>query len=656
MSVLLLFLLLSCSLSVLSSASRSSALWPRLILLPLLFLVYGLNLIGWTSASAVTLLIAGSMFAAGLLRWGQCSRSQLVGVIGPLAVAGLLVLWIGLRPALLEYPADNVSYWYRLIGVSGIESADGRTCEMGGLASYVAYCTLWFKLAAATTVPQAWLVSGVYAKAVHCGELLLLALTLIRFWVFEKIRPLAATCMLVLAFLGTGYLYDAFVINHAMQGSLLAAALLVESASVYCWLFARLRRSGEPAQLVGCAVGWYGLGFLYLAVMIKLHGLFALLLLIWLLIVPVLLTCLPPRLVAVRRSSVCAFALVAVLLTACLFAVKQAAVLPIPPNFAGVVIRWSDALGIPGFGDWGPASFVPRTSDTRPEALAVLSLLAAVLILVLLAGERLRAPVQWPVDFALLTSLYVISVLVAYVIPPFSNLFLKLDPDYSAHMRLMWGACLLSPLPVLLFLPAAHFRRSILALSCLAISVILVPVQFRPGQRAQLFFSKTRHFVVPTPVWADPAEVARRLMPHLVTAAGSGQQLQRTNVAADPLIRAALGSFGVVYSPQTDIGFERIYSFQQISQSAPFFELQLSSGDESAPAIMALPGLVIQQAPRECFYSVYADMQAYEPCVAAGVTRLSINRLPAALLRRFGYELVWQSDADGYKIWRRVPV
>lgn len=356
------------------------------------------------------------------------------------AVVGfLLVFWVGFRPALLEYPADHVAYWQRLIEASGISSADAQSCEMGDLATYVSSCTLWVKLAAAGALPQSWLVTGLYAKAVHCGELLLLALTLIRFWLVEKVRPLASACMLVLVFLGTGYLYDAFVINHAMQGSLLAAALLVESASAYCWLFARLRRIGVRSRLVLFVASWYGLGFVYLVLMSKLHGLFALLLLIWVLTVPVAVACLPSRCFMSAKPIIPLFGLSSLALTVGLFSVKDAFVLSIPSNFAGVVIRWSDAMKIAGFGDWGPASFLPRTSDTRPEALAVLSLLAAVLVLCSSSGPRLRDPdaafsfsklasadpYPWSTDVALLTSLYVVALLVAYILPPFSNLFLS---------------------------------------------------------------------------------------------------------------------------------------------------------------------------------------------------------------------------------------
>jgi hypothetical protein len=330
------------------------------------------------------------------------------------------------------------------------------------------------------------------------------------------------------------------------------------------------------------------------------------------------------------------------------------------------VIRWSDRLGWGRLGDLGPVSFVPRTSDTRPEALAVLGLLAS-LIIIFVAFRVCQNSSDDPspalpvgfagvaegqvTDFALLTSAYVLSILWAYLLPPFSNLFLKLNPDYGAHMRLMWGACLLSPLPCLLFWQARRSRRLVSLFSLAAMVVVLLPIQFVAGQRKQLFFSKGRHFMVPTPAWADPSQLAAAVLPELHRLAGAEAGRRPLVVVADPIVRSALYPFGVSATPPLGLGADRLFQLSQLP-----LEAQIASAPtaalQSSPLLDQRPDVVIQQPIRDCFYSVYADMQAYDSCVAARVSGFEVNRLSPELLRRYGYVLDRKLVSSGLRIWR----
>jgi hypothetical protein len=671
MGSLLCFLLLACLLSILALASRSYSIWPRMLIAPLLAVVYGLNSVGLGGFVTQGLLAAGIFWVAALLRWDRCTVDQFRRSWGPLAVAIVLVSFVAFRPSLLEYPVDHINYWQRLIEASGDGSAKALTCDLGGPSTYILSCTLWVKLAAAWPVSGAWVVSGLFARLVHFGELLLLSLALIRFWLSQSIRPISAACMLVLVFAGTGYLYDAFVVNHALQGSILAAALLVECASVLCWIFARLRasncRSSGGLLLV---LGWYVVSAAYLLLAVKLHGLFGLLVLIWILIVPIVLALLGFGRGSSYRLSRLArlwFGVTSLALAMVLFVGKGAQNIPIPPNFAGVVIRWTDRLGWGGLGDFGPASFVPRTSDTRPEALAVLGLIASLVIissaLKVCQSSSADAGPTFPAglrrltegrvaDFALLASAYVLSILCAYVLPPFSNLFLKLNPEYSSHMRLMWGACLVSPLPYLLFWRAGRLRRLASLFSLAAMVVVLLPIQFATGQRKQLFFSKSRHFMLPTPAWADPSQLAAAVLPELHRLAGAQASRRPLVVVADPLVRSALYPFGVSAIPPIVIGADRLFQVSQLPPDVQAAAAPAASIDSSG-LLDQRPDVVIQQPVRDCFYSVYADMQAYAPCIAARASGFEVNRWSPELLRGYGYVLDRELAFSGLRIWRR---
>ncbi len=672
MGSLLLFLVVAGVLSLFSLASGSCRLWVRMPLGLTLAVVYIINLAGFGASTSVLLLIAGLFFLVCLLRWGQCHAAVAQQAWLPVCVALLASLYVGLRPSLLEYPVDHLNYWQHLIEASGVSGPEVMACDMGGLATYTGFCTLWYKLAAATPAPAPWLVSGAWARSVHWGELLLLSLTLVRVWASQKVRPLAACFMLILVLTGTGYLYDAFVINHGLQGSVLAAALLVESAGALSWVYGHCLRgdralTGRRAPLE--VLTWYAVASFYFLLSIKLHGLFALLQLIWLLVVPIILCLLPKRVsgLGCGVSSAWHFGFPAALLTVFLFVIKDAIRIPVAPNFAGVVIRWTDHFGFTGFGDWGPASFVPRTSDTRPEALAVISLVSSLAIVIawLSSGHASGSMVPRRLsgfknvqasDYQILASAYVLAVLIAYFLPPFSNLFLKLNPHYSSHMRLMWGACLISPLPYLLLPRFQHWRRASMAFSMAAMAIILLPVQVSSGQRAQLFFSKARHFVVPTPRWADPSEVAAVLVPQVNQIAQTHAGLKSIQYSADPIIASALYPFGIHLSASSALGSDRYTSADQVPAPARLSSHSLSDQLRLTGIAQSMPRIVIQQDIRECFYSVYADMMAYDSCIAASLTGFDVNRLAPQVLRRYGFALVWQSAEDGYRIWFKPGV
>ena len=657
MGSLLCFLAIACVLSFLSLVSRSSSLWPRMPLAFLLAAVYGCSASGLLAHVPISLLLIGLAFSIALWRQGCLSASAFRVATGPLVVAVLVSLYVAFRPSLLEYPVDHINYWQRLMEAAGLGSANASICRMEGPAAYAAECTLWIKLAAAWPVSGSWYVSGTFARLVHLGEVLLLAISLLRLWLIQQIKPLAAASMLVLVIAGTGYLYDAFVINHALQGSILAAALFAECASALCWLQARLRCAATRRSGYRLVLAWYALLSVYLLLETKLHGLFSLLILVCMLVLPVIMPLIAsfPRTVRWFGSrSALLFASIALALTTSLFVVRGAISIPIAPNFAGVVIRWGDHLGFRALSDWGPVSFVPRTSDTRPEALAVLGLIAAVVVIWLCFREPSLIRGPWS-DYAILSSAFAVSILVAYMVPPFSNLFLKLNPHYSSHMRLMWGVCLVSPLPCLLFASGRRFSRVSLLGSVTVLAVILLPVQFSSGQRKQLFFSKALHLVVPTPPWADPSRAASILMPEIERISGAKSSSRGIYFVADPIIRSSLYPFALRSDPALVPGGDRLSQVADLPPAA-IGSSPASNHLRSLRFPLGLPDFVIQQEQRDCSFSVYAEMRAYDACIAARATGFDVNRWGAGELRRLGYVLKWTSTDGDYLVWwRRSP-
>lgn len=668
MGSLIFFLLIACLLSILALASRSRSIRSRMLLGPFLAAIYGLNVIGHVEIAPQALLVVGLFWALIFRYWEHLSLDHFKHALAPLATATLIVCFVAFRPSLLEYPADHINYWQNLLEATGVGSARALACGLGDISIYDSSCTLWLKLAGVRPAFDSLIVSGLYGRLVHYGELFLLSLALIRFWMFEGIKPLSASCMIVLVFAGTGYLYDAFVINHALQGSILASAVFVECSSVLCWIFSRLREHHrKPSAEIVLVVSWYALSVFYLLLLIKLHGAFALMLLVWILISPVVISLAGPFGCCIGRLSRFLFFAISSASTVFLFVNSKASEILIPPNFSGVVFLWRNILGLSRWDSAWPAFYIPRTSDTRPEALAFIGLLVSICAMSFLyytrkesrfnlTRDRLLAPnhalVASVEHFIFITSIYVVSILLAYTLPPFSNLFLKLNPDYSSHMRLMWGACLVSPLPALLFGIAGY--RSIRPISLGIMVVILCPIQFHSGQRQQIFFSKLRHFIFPTPEWADPSQIAAAVIPDLLRLKVLDSRADNPVVLADPVVRSALHPFGIAMAPPSAIGADRIFQIPE-RPSRIYDDIRLPSGLAKTLLLDTYReiNVVIQQRPRDCFYSVYSDMKAYDPCVAARVVAQGVNRLsPKALISR-GFTLHREFDHLGLMIWRR---
>jgi hypothetical protein len=186
--------------------------------------------------------------------------------------------------------------------------------------------------------------------------------------------------------------------------------------------------------------------------------------------------------------------------------------------------------------------------------------------------------------------------------------------------------------------------------------VILLPIQVTPRQRAQFFFSKARHFVVPTPRWADPSDVAAVLVPRVNQIAQSHAGAEPVHYSADPIIGSALYPFGIRLSVSSAPGSDRYTSASQVPAAAWLSSHSVRDQLRLTGIAQSVPRIVIQQDLRECFYSVYADMMAYDPCIAAKLTGFDVNRISHRLFRRYGYSLMWHSPDHGYRIWFKPGV
>ena len=286
--------------------------------------------------------------------------------------------------------------------------------------------------------------------------------------------------------------------------------------------------------------------------------------------------------------------------------------------------------------------------------------------------------------YAFVASLYGLSVLVAFLLPPFSHMFINLPYEVISNYRLMWGCILFSPLPGLLQHacdggrsnggagPVARLGALLPAgLVAVLTALVLVPVPSGSSRHPQRFWSKTRHILEGPSVRVDLAAVAAALVPAVAgapRAADGGPPV----ALADELIASALAPYASLVRPthpvrvyiRANLVDPRLWDTQAPLRAAPTEAERLRLLKE----LESHPSLVIQQQPFDATaaYSPYGEVGVYEKDIVSLVSATSVNALRPALLRAAGFEPWKRLDQRGreltagdtqpatYKIWRRV--
>jgi hypothetical protein len=242
----------------------------------------------------------------------------------------------------------------------------------------------------------------------------------------------------------------------------------------------------------------------------------------------------------------------------------------------------------------------------------------------------------------------------AFLVPPFSHLFINLPYEVISNYRLMWGCILFSPLPCLLDRALSHrpYHWPARLLSLLTAVLVLVPITSNGEKETQIFWSKSRHILAGPSPRVDMHGVARALMPSILEL--RAEQGGPVVVLADELIGSAL----IGYTKQVvPIHPTRISNHQSLNNWETHGLLRkVQSESERIKVLEQLkqqPTLLIQEISITPYYSPYAEIRIYDADIASRITTSGVNQLSAALLTQAGFRSWRWLDISGHPV--RVP-
>jgi hypothetical protein len=585
-----------------------------------------------------------------------------------LASLGLGLLF-SLRPAPFEYPGDSTSYLQTFVETT-LEQPGPISCLVQGWRqpTYQNFCTLWSVMVRAGHLSAPLLLSGIPQRFTLLLEVTVLGLSYFRLLQTARIRPLAAALAWLLVCFGLGNQAIAFLVNNGLQGSILAAAIFLEAVMVMLWLLHRPMAPHWQAPLVVSAL----LGFTLLE--LKLHGAFALTTLI--LLVPLAgllgaarlwghgirgnpLSSLPK--ITARNLLLASLTLLALVLTFKTgWALNKQSRLIVPWTF----LQW---LGLPF--QALPGSYLFRSPGSRPETLAVASLAIGFWQLGSSwrpgptprmaagpprgVGPLAAGPAENEAQlYGFLASLYGLAVVLAFLAPPISHLYINLPYEIISNYRLMWGCILFSPLPCLLdrALAAKPQPWPARGLVALVATLVLIPFASNSKTYPQKFWSKSRHILAGPSTRVDLVAVAAALVPSL-EALGSAANNGPVVVLADELIGSALAPYPDLVEP---IHATRITAGSNLTNWETHGLLRAASTDEQRLKVLQEikkpPIIIIQETPIGPYYSPYSEINVYDKDIVNRLSRSAVNRLSPSLLKAAGFQSWQWLDARGQVI------
>jgi hypothetical protein len=585
-----------------------------------------------------------------------------------LASLGLGLLF-ALRPAPFEYPGDSTSYLQTFVETT-FEQPGPISCLVQGWRqpTYQNFCTLWSVMVRAGHLNAPLLLSGIPQRFTLLLEVTVLGLSYFRLLQTARIRPLAAALAWLLVCFGLGNQAIAFLVNNGLQGSILAAAIFLEAVMVMLWLLHRPIAPRWQAPLVVASL----LGFTLLE--LKLHGAFALTTLI--LLVPLAgllgaarlwghgirgnpLSSLPK--ITARNLLLASLTVLALVLTFKTgWALNKQSRLVVPWTF----LQW---FGLPF--QALPGSYLFRSPGSRPETLAVASLAIGFWQLGsswrpgptprMAAGSSrgARPHAVGPAEdeaqlYGFLASLYGLAVVLAFLVPPISHLYINLPYEIISNYRLMWGCILFSPLPCLLdrALAAKPQPWPARGLVALVATLVLIPFASNSKTYPQKFWSKSRHILAGPSTRVDLVAVAAALVPSL-EALGSTANNGPVVVLADELIGSALAPYPDLVEP---IHATRVTAGSNLTNWETHGLLRAASTDaqrlQVLQEIKKPPIIIIQETPISPYYSPYSEINVYDKDIVNRLSRSAVNQLSPSLLKAAGFQSWQWLDASGQVI------
>jgi len=624
---------------------------------------------GW---SLRPLLLLGSAVVSFALVWAmakaapQEAASGRRGLMTALLVSLTTGLLLALRPYPFEYPGDSVDYLNNFQRLT-LQGAHDASCLEGTwrLTTYWSGCTFWTALLQASPLDLPNLLGGMPQRIAIGLQVAILAMTVFRCLSYAGVRPPTSSLYWLLIVFGLGNQSISFLVNHGLQGSILAAAVFLEAVMVTLWI---LEQRG-PAWIQVALLPLCLAPFFYLE--LKLHGAFALLTLA--LLVPLAPLLGLYSLIAqsghrwLRRRSGWLLLLGVILLILLLtfkagWSVDEA-------KTPRLLVRWTFLSGL-GISDANlPASILLRSPASRPEVLAVVSLLASGWCLMRPQPLKDRAG-KGAGLYREVASLYNLGIVAAFLLPPFSHLYLNLPYEIISSYRLMWGQILFSPLPILIqngviapALPSWTIPRGLKA-SLLGLLLILVLVPIPSGSRRypQHFWSKSHHLLKGPSGRVDLHSISRALIPSILESRGAGGEA--AVVLADEVIGTALQGYPGLVSP---VDASRVYNRSDTEQGLIHPELRKLSGTQLATRLTRLhshPDLIIQETPIGSYYSAYEEIGVYDKDIGDHLSRGGVNTIPEHILSEIGYyrwrtlseqgRILNPNDISAtYQLWRR---
>lgn len=568
---------------------------------------------------------------------------------------------VALRPHPFEYPGDTVFYLNSTQGWA-LQTGSQGNCLSGSARSltYLSPCTLWGALMQASPLSASQLLSGIPQRLAIGLPVSIFGLSVFRLLQYARIGPLSASLSWLFISIGLGNQSIAFIINHSLQGSVLGATVFLEAVMVILAILRMQGRSYRPLLLLPIAIA----PLLYLQ--LRLHGIFAMLTLA--LLVPCMAAVgvqawLTPGRGLVNRRTGAGLISLSLGMLALALALKTGWAVDSAKLGGDMAVRWYPltALGVPE--TQLPASYIIKAPAGRPEFLAIVSLIASAWIVLRPSKDHDDA------GYRELASLFNLSILAIYLLPPFSHLYINLANELNSLYRLMWGMILFSPLPALLddqfrapnakgWTRARLLRTAAAALTALG---VLIPIPL--GSR-QALWSKTRHLVQGPSSRVDQLHISQALMPAILTIQ---QQIGRPPIVlADPIIGYTLYGYPGLVSPidpariTSPLDSDDSYTHTKLSRIRD--EKGLKAFMQAMEAIVMKPDLIIQQSPINPYYSPYIETGNYDQGTILSLARTGSNALSEGLLNSQGYQL-WQnldehgqpvainSAATTYRLW-----
>ena len=578
---------------------------------------------------------------------------NLRALVFPLILSLISGGFIAFKAIPFEYPGDISTYLNTFITLS-LDNIPKNNCFSDTLVAttYDSSCTLVKTLLSIGKINVYDLISS-YPQRLFLGlEVSIMALSYFRLLLPLKLSPIAVTISWFLLLFGIGNQSILFVLNHGLQGSILASCIFME---ISCFSYRILIKKDNFYKFI-TFISVICLGIL---IQLRIHGAFALSSLILLTPASLLLGfyCLfiNKELIPVTRKTLYWYISSSIVITIVLISAFFGWNISHVSTRSIVYWSWLERLNIPLTSL--PASYILKTPVSRPETLAIIGLLIGCCFLCFSKKELFRSFSPLEKSYALLTSIFSLSLLFTYLMPPFSNLFLNINASEAAatHYRLMWSSEIFSPLPLLMNAITLKSRdrimKSILLLISFLVSIIILvpfPNLNTSSSYPQFLWSKTRHGLGSKIEQTDQTKIVKSLLPIMYK---ENKKKNKSTFLADEIINFSLSAYSSFLEPLNPP--RRIFKTDELKAiDINYNEKIITENDQQIwlQSLKLRPDWIIQQQEVGNYYSPYSEIRVYDNNIVDSISKQTVNRLSNKVLRASGYKLI-KHENPIYKIW-----